>query len=379
MLTLILYIISVTLISLGWYLWIPKNFPPGPTSFPIFGSLSFMLEIHPFDKKNSLVHSIFNNAKRYGNIFGFYMGFQPFVVIADYDILKEVLKNDAVCDRQDMTPVNEYRPGHWTLPKENIGTQPGVTFSQGRYWTEQRRFMLRNLRDFGFGKSEMEDTLLDEVDKWCNDYSNLVGKPTCLDNTLNLSVINALWAILTGEKLSLKDKKLLEMVYLFNKVTKEVKNIGNLFLPMTPAWLIRKNPIFNTDKNVGLDIWKEALSRLENILQEQVEQHKSTIDEDNPRDMMDLFLNEIKKTNDSESSFFQERGHFAMMNGFIDLFIAGMETTSSSLLWTFLYMLHHPDIKKKVHQELDQVRDTHFMNLFGTSLNIQIEASCIER
>jgi cytochrome P450 len=39
----------------------------------------------------------------------------------------------------------------------------------------------------------------------------------------------------------------------------------------------------------------------------------------------------------------------------IDLFFAGMETTSSSLLWTFLYMIHHPDIQQKVHQELDEV------------------------
>ena len=39
----------------------------------------------------------------------------------------------------------------------------------------------------------------------------------------------------------------------------------------------------------------------------------------------------------------------------IDLFLAGMETTSSSLMWTFLYMIHHPDIQKRVHQELDEV------------------------
>ena len=357
MLTTIFFATFVILLSLCFYLRTPNKFPPGPIRFPLLGSLSFMFEIDPFNKKKSLIHAIFQNVEKYGKVFGFYMGIQPFVVIADYEILKEVLKNDVVCDRQDMAPVNEYRPGHWTLEndKENKGRQPGVTFSQGRYWKEQRRFLLRNLRDFGFGKSEMEDTLLDEVDKWCHEYSNLVGKPTCLDNTLNLSVINALWAILTGEKLSLKDKKLLEMVYLFNKTVKDVKNISNLFLPMTPASLIRKNPIFDTDKNIGLDTWKAALDRLTNILKEQVDEHKLTVDEDNPRDMMDLFLNEIKNTTDPESSFYQERGHFAMMNGFIDLFIAGMETTSSSLLWTFLYMLHHPEIKQKVHQELDKV------------------------
>jgi cytochrome P450 len=40
----------------------------------------------------------------------------------------------------------------------------------------------------------------------------------------------------------------------------------------------------------------------------------------------------------------------------IDLFLAGMETTASSLMWTFLYMIHHPDIQKRVHQELDEVK-----------------------
>ena len=55
---------------------------------------------------------------------------------------KEVMKNESICDRQDMTPVNEYRPGHWTLGNDNKGRQPGITFSQGNYWKEQRRFLL---------------------------------------------------------------------------------------------------------------------------------------------------------------------------------------------------------------------------------------------
>lgn len=331
----------------------PKKFPPGPIRFPFIGSLSFMYEICEIFKENTLIHAIFRNVEKYGKIFGFHIGNQPFVVVADFEILKEILKNDAVCDRQDMTPINEYRPGHWTVLQENKGSQPGVSFSQGRSWKEQRRFLLRNLRDFGFGKSEMEDTLLDEVDKLCGEYSKTVGKPISLHNTMNISIINALWSILTGEKLLLNDPKLLKIVSSFSDTVKDVKSIGNLFLSLSPVQLMRWKI---TEKNAGLDKWKEALQNMTSVLEEQIKEHKQTGDPDNARDMIDLYLNEIQSNVDDEgSSFFQERGHFAMINSFIDLFIAGMETTSSSLIWTFLYMLHHPDIKRKVHLELDQV------------------------
>ena len=55
-------------------------------------------------------------------------------------------------------------------------------------------------------------------------------------------------------------------------------------------------------------------------------------------------------------------GYYALFNNLIDLFIAGMETTSSSLLWTFFYLLHHPQVQKRVHQELDEVTPSLLIN-----------------
>ena len=66
----------------------------------------------------------------------------------------------------------------------------------------------------------------------------------------------------------------------------------------------------------------------------------------------------IKKSNETEdpkSSFYKERGIMFMVNDLIDLLIAGMETTSSLLMWTFLHMLHHPQVKSKVQKELEDV------------------------
>lgn len=41
----------------------------------------------------------------------------------------------------------------------------GIFFSEGQTWFEQRRFALRNLRDFGFGRrqDELEAELQDEI------------------------------------------------------------------------------------------------------------------------------------------------------------------------------------------------------------------------
>jgi hypothetical protein len=50
---------------------------------------------------------------------------------------------------------------------ENKAHSPGLVFSQGAYWKEMRRFLLKNLRDFGFGKSEMDVVFQEEVAKLC--------------------------------------------------------------------------------------------------------------------------------------------------------------------------------------------------------------------
>ena len=56
----------------------------------------------------------------------------------------------------------------------------GVIFSNGHYWKELRRFMLRNLRDFGFGKSSMEELFHEEIAKLCQRLAKYEGQPTDL-------------------------------------------------------------------------------------------------------------------------------------------------------------------------------------------------------
>ena len=124
--------------------------------------------------------------EKYGKVVGFYIGSEPYVVVADFDLIKEVMKNDATASRPKLAPFQDLRPGgavNGVLDKENSDWVPGIIFSRGKAWTDQRRFTLRVLRDFGFGKSSMEDTIVDEVDKLCELLTESIGKEIDISRT----------------------------------------------------------------------------------------------------------------------------------------------------------------------------------------------------
>jgi hypothetical protein len=108
------------------------------------------------------------------------------------------------------------RRGYEFMNRDKNGGVPGVLFSHGTYWKELRRFLLRNLRDFGFGKTSMEDLFHDEVAKLCQYLSKRCDEPINMAGTMNISIVNALWSILVGEKLDLEDPNLIKVVTLIN-------------------------------------------------------------------------------------------------------------------------------------------------------------------
>ena len=96
-------------------------------------------------------------------------------------------------------------------------------------------FSLRTLRDKGFGKSVMEHTILEEIDKFTSlhswqkigkqnwrdkvsctfvpynsfyiSYLTLRNKSTDLNRDLSIAVVNSLWALLTGDKIEHGNKR----------------------------------------------------------------------------------------------------------------------------------------------------------------------------
>ena len=70
---------------------------------------------------------------------------------------------------------------------------PGVLISEGRTWVEQRKFALR---DFGFGKSSMEEMIREEVQLFTEEIRRSEGEPFDFINKFNLPILNALWNVM---------------------------------------------------------------------------------------------------------------------------------------------------------------------------------------
>ena len=299
---------------------------------------------------------------KYGDIVGFYIGNEPQVVVSDYNMIKELMKRDDTASRPSLVPFQDLRPGgvvQGVLDGENSAAVPGIMFSCGKTWLDQRRFTVKVLRDFGFGKSSMEDTLLDEIDKLCEELKRSIGVPIRLSTKLNISVLNALWSMITGEKLLLGDPKLQMIVQKIN-VFLNSANPSSAIASMFPnpnmfRWSIMK-PLRHA---LGFDIdsLKAGIDGVLELVYDQIERHKANFDEDNITDFVDTYLAEmVKRKENQESSFNKIRGNFYLANVMVDLFIAGMETTASTLNWSFLLLLHHPEIRRNVQKEIDQVR-----------------------
>ncbi|XP_013366916.1 PREDICTED: cytochrome P450 2D17-like [Chinchilla lanigera] len=96
-----------------------------------------------------------------------------------------------------------------------------------------------------------------------------------------------------------------------------------------------------------------ALKAFLALLDELLTEHGTSRDPTQPpRDLTDAFLAEVEKAEGNpESSFNDENLRMVVL----DLFTAGMVTTLTTMAWALLLMILHPDVQRRVQQEIDEV------------------------
>jgi hypothetical protein len=195
----------------------PLNFPPGPPRLPILGSV-------PFLPTNNFLHNSIHLKARYGNVVGLYFGNTPVLIVSDLHLAKELFKQDVASGRP-IDPFIGAFPGMEKLA-QNFPylkkARPGVFRTHGGYNKEVRKFILKNLRDLGFGKSTMEAAINHEVANLVNFYESLNGESFDPNQTMNVYIVNALLSILLGGNLCYNDDQALKIAQLVDQFFKYV-------------------------------------------------------------------------------------------------------------------------------------------------------------
>ncbi|ODN00908.1 Cytochrome P450 2J5 [Orchesella cincta] len=304
---------------------------PGPWALPFVGS---MLEIEP-----RMYLTLHKWSKKYGPMCKFQIGAGPStVLIADPIIAKEMLSLDPFVGR---ATVKEFT----LFEGENIG----LINAEGKIWADQRRFTVRQLRDFGFGKSSMESMIMEEVNEMKDRLLAYKGRPIDdIKNMLSLAMLNSLWSIVAGTRYSQDDPKLRELARQITGAFDEAAKAGAV-LVLAP-WLKHIIPGL-----IGYTSIRRTMRGLVDFVSKTIKEHKETVQEESPRDFIDVYLNEIKRTADVTSSFHGENAERQLIAAVADLFQAGTDSMSSTLNWALLYLLKLPEVQRKLQAEIKAV------------------------
>ena len=159
-----------------------------------------------------------------------------------------------------------------------------VIISEGATWAEQRRFTLRTLRDFGFGKVGMEDMIAEEAEAFMEEIRKSNGEPFDFMNKFNLPILNSLWRVTVGERFKYDDPRLLSIV---TRLTQFFKRLGKpeTVLHFSVPWMRKIFPKF-LERDQDLTINHDIVE----LMLESIREHEASLDPNDPRDFTDKVI-----------------------------------------------------------------------------------------
>ncbi|RZB41731.1 cytochrome P450 305a1, partial [Asbolus verrucosus] len=328
----------------------------GPQWLPLVGNLP---QLKKLSKSLGGQHlALAKLAEEYNtNVLGLKLGNEYVVTVFSYPIVRDVLIGEEY----------EGRPDNFFLRLRCMGKKRGITCTDGELWSIQRNFVVRHLRNLGFGKKSMETMIRDEISEIVSTLKSH-GSDIQINKILSPAVLNILWRLTTGTRLSQKNCQLGELLDLLNLRSKAFDMSGGT-LGQHP-WLRYVIPEWS-----GFNLIEKINNKLKNLFMESIRQHHKTWKEGRNDDLIHCFLSEMKQANGNPTSFTDDQ----LMMICLDLFVAGSQTTSGTLDFAFLMMIMHPEIQSKVQAQIDKHLGNHSILEYSDKYKIPyVEAVLLE-
>ncbi|XP_029600772.1 cytochrome P450 2K6 isoform X1 [Salmo trutta] len=310
----------------------PKNFPPGPRGLPLLGNTLNLDLKKPYQ-------TMMEMKDKFGPVFSIQMGLRKIVVLCGYEMVKEALvtQADQFAERPDIPLFKQITRGN------------GIIFGHGDSWRTIRRFTLTVLRDLGMGKRNIEEKIIEESENLVKSFAAHNGDGFQTTIPLNAAASNIIVSLLMGHRMEYDDPifiKLLEMNYeSFRLASGPFIQLYNMYPVIHPLPGPHHKVLAYQDN-------------LKAFFRKSFIQHRQILDKNDSRSYIDAFLKKQQEVNpgvnekDNPSSHFHE---WNLLCSVTNMFVAGTETTSSTLAWALVIMIKYPEIQSKVHEEIDEV------------------------
>uniref|UniRef100_A0A8C2DG56 Uncharacterized protein n=1 Tax=Cyprinus carpio TaxID=7962 RepID=A0A8C2DG56_CYPCA len=297
--------------------------PPGPRPLPFVGVLPQFI-------KNPM--EFIRSVSQYGEISTMYIGRKPTIVLNTIQVTKEALVQEAFSGRPSMALIEWITNGLGIIM---------VTF--GHSWRQQRRFALHTLRNFGLGKKSVEDRVLEESRYLIAEMLKAEGKSMDPQHDIQNAVSNIICSIVFGDRFDYDNKRFSYLLKILNENFMLAGSAAGQIFNLVPFIKHFPGPHQKVMQNA---------TELLGFIRAEVKEHKETLDPDSPRDFIDAYLLEIEKQKSNEGSTFHEEN---MVMSTADLFLAGTDTTATTIRWGLIFLIQNPDVQERCHEEIVRV------------------------
>ncbi|KAK2574915.1 hypothetical protein KPH14_002606 [Odynerus spinipes] len=307
--------------------WNRKNLPPGPFPWPFIGNQSLLRRL---TREMGCQHLAFwELARRYrSDLIMLRLGAHDVVVVSGNKAVQKLLNSDDFTGR----PWNEF------IKLRNMGVRKGITMSDGPEWKDVRSWVIRTLRTLGFGKRKMSDLINDELVQILENLKD--GGVKRMKPLIAPAVINVLWTLTTGKRLH-EGSRLQYFNELMERRTRVFDMVGGVL--STFPWIRYIAP-----ETSGYNLLVTVNNELKSFLMEAINDHKKKYVPGSETDLIDMFLDEMYNEKGSKSVFTDDQ----LVMILLDLFIAGLTTTATSLDFLLLHMIVYQDVQRKVKEEI---------------------------
>ncbi|XP_013782877.1 cytochrome P450 307a1-like [Limulus polyphemus] len=302
---------------------------PGPHGLPVLGCS------HIIGRYNNPWHGFSNLRKQYGDVFGLTLGSRKCVVVSSLSAMKQVLvsKSEDFANRPDFLRFHAIFRGNRNY---SIAL---CDWSSKQKVRREIVFPYMHPKCVSFGIDRMNTFITRELQELVTTLLTVENQLIEPRPFLLVCTANIFYQYLCSKRFHTKDPTFQRIVRIYDVVFRELfQGFAIDFMP----WL----KVFNEKRLKDLRDKADEVTKLTETI---FDEHEKTLDEENLRDLVDIFLKHIKGTGNNLS---REDAEVT-----VDDLCGGHSVLGNLWLWGLYLVAGYPEVKERIRTEVSRATE----------------------